>query len=377
MALGVRLDAGGRMPATAALDRVTARCGSVMRGVAGLVAVTAALLGLAPPVDPTVLVPVMAGLLCWSVFFTWAGWTYGLLPWVVTVEVLITSALCLFQRELVAGTLIGDSASWVGGLVTMTIVAVNLAWRAGPAVPAGLVVVVAHLYGSGAVAVAGIHVLQVGATAVLMSLLRKGAADADRELAAARDAEEKATVERERRRDERAQNSRMHGSVLATLMMIGAGGIGATSPMLRETAARHLADLDRMSEGGGTGPDHVPLHERLAAVAARSGLTVHTRLTPASVPWEVAEAFLEAVAEAIANVVRHANVTVAVVTLAVDGGEVVVEVRDRGMGFDVARVPDHRYGLRVSILARMEMVGGRGVVESGPQGTKITLRWAP
>ncbi|WP_157521736.1 sensor histidine kinase [Herbidospora cretacea] len=375
MALGVRLDAGGRMPATAALDRVTARCAAVMRGVAGVVAAAAALLALAPPVEAGVLVPVVAGLLCWSVFFLWAGWTRGLLPQVVVFEVLITSALCVFQRDLVAGTLIGDSASWVGGLVTMTIVVINLTWRAGPAVPAGLVVVAAHLIGSGAFAVAGIHVLQVVATALLMSLLRKGAADADAELAAARDAEEKATVERERRRDERAQNSRMHGSVLATLMMIGAGGIGATSPMLRETAARHLADLDRMSEGGGTGPDHVPLHDRLAAGAARSGLVVHTRLVPVSVPWEVGEAFLEAVAEALANVLRHANVTTATVTLTEDDGLVAVEVRDRGMGFDVAGVPDHRYGLRVSILARMEMVGGRGVVESGPQGTRVTLRW--
>lgn len=363
------------MPATAALDRVTARCAAVMRGVAGAVAAAAALLALAPPVEAGVLVPVVAGLLCWSVLFLWAGWTRGLLPQVVVAEVLITSALCVFQRDLVAGTLIGDSASWVGGLVTMTIVVINLTWRAGPAVPAGLVVVAAHLIGSGAVAVAGIHVLQVAATALLMSLLRKGAADADAELAAARDAEEKATVERERRRDERAQNSRMHGSVLATLMMIGAGGIGATSPMLRETAARHLADLDRMSQGGGAGPDHVPLHDRLAAGAARSGLVVHTRLVPVSVPWEVGEAFLEAVAEALANVLRHANVTTATVTLTEDDGLVAVEVRDRGMGFDVAGVPDHRYGLRVSILARMEMVGGRGVVESGPQGTRVILRW--
>ncbi len=363
------------MPATAALDRVTASCAAVIRGVAGVVAVAAALLGLAPPVDSAVLFPVVAGLLCWSVFFLWAGWTYGLLPQVIVSEVIITCALCVFQEELVAGTLSGDSASWVGGLVTMTIVAVNLAWRAQAAVPAGLLVVAAHLYGSGAFAVAGIHVLQVGAAALLMSLLRKGAANADGELAAAREAEEKATVERERRRDERAQNSRMHGSVLATLMMIGAGGIGATSPMLRETAARHLADLDRMSEGGGTGPDHVPLHERLAAGANRSGLAIHTRLVPVSVPWEVGEAFLEAVAEALANVLRHANVTTAAVTLTEDDGEVVVVVRDRGMGFNVARVPDHRYGLRVSILARMEMVGGRGMVESGPQGTRITLRW--
>jgi signal transduction histidine kinase len=52
---------------------------------------------------------------------------------------------------------------------------------------------------------------------------------------------------------------------------------------------------------------------------------------------------------------------------------IVVFVRDRGPGFDLAAVPDQRRGVRESIIGRMRRAGGRAVVRSTAAGTEIEL----
>ena len=55
-------------------------------------------------------------------------------------------------------------------------------------------------------------------------------------------------------------------------------------------------------------------------------------------------------------------------------GAVDVFVRDRGAGFDLAAVPEDRYGVRRSILDRMERHGGTAEVRSTPgEGTEVRL----
>ena len=54
-----------------------------------------------------------------------------------------------------------------------------------------------------------------------------------------------------------------------------------------------------------------------------------------------------------------------------------VFVRDRGRGFDPADVPEDRYGVRHSIIDRMQRHGGSAEVRSGPEaGTEVRLHLA-
>ncbi|GAA0977036.1 hypothetical protein GCM10009555_037590 [Acrocarpospora macrocephala] len=385
MAQGVGLlGSAGRAPAWVALNRVTARCASGMRGITGFVAGIAGLLSIAPPVATEWLLPAVAITFVWTGLFAWIAWRWGLAVWLVTGEILLTTVLCLLQDRLVAAELLAGGASWIAGVVTMTIVVVSLAWPPLAAVLGGLVVAVAHLVGAQAAGVAdggytaaGINIVQIGATAVLATLLRSAARAADKQLSQLRDFEQRATIEQERRTDERLQNSRMHGSFLATLMVIGAGGIRATSPMLRETAAAQLLELERIAQTTEPRTAFVALDQRVHEVAARAGLKVKEHLSPCAVPWFVADAFTEAVAEALANVLRHARTESAEVSLTTDDGQVRIEIVDHGTGFDRASVPDHRYGIRISIIERLEAVGGTADVTSDSQGTRVDLRWSP
>ena len=71
-----------------------------------------------------------------------------------------------------------------------------------------------------------------------------------------------------------------------------------------------------------------------------------------------ARAVDEAVAQCLVNVARHAGVAEVEIALGIGGGEVTVAVMDTGVGFDVHDVPLDRIGLRTSIRARIEQVGG-------------------
>jgi signal transduction histidine kinase len=58
----------------------------------------------------------------------------------------------------------------------------------------------------------------------------------------------------------------------------------------------------------------------------------------------------------------------------VEPADISVFVRDRGVGFDLASVPDDRLGIRRSIIERMERHGGSAVVRSEPgTGTQVEL----
>jgi signal transduction histidine kinase len=77
--------------------------------------------------------------------------------------------------------------------------------------------------------------------------------------------------------------------------------------------------------------------------------------------------------EALANVQRHAKAGRVWLSLGLDGGEVVVVVRDDGVGFDVAA---RRSGLGLqSIADRVDQEGGTWSIESTPgAGTQLTAR---
>ncbi|MFK4731217.1 hypothetical protein ROT00_16130 [Agromyces mediolanus] len=81
-----------------------------------------------------------------------------------------------------------------------------------------------------------------------------------------------------------------------------------------------------------------------------------------------------AVGQCLVNVARHAGVRSAEVMIGGGADELTVAVIDTGVGFDEARVPADRIGLRTSIRARVEHEGGTVRLWSKPGvGTTIVL----
>jgi hypothetical protein len=369
------------------LERTAARTAAGARGVVGLVAAVAAALGAAPPVSAAWLAPALAVELGWTALFLWRMWRGTRLPaWLVAGDVAITVALCLAQRHLVAGEALAGGASWVAGLVTMTIIVPAVVWRPAAAVPTGLVVAVAYLAGmrladpgQDVTVSLGIHLVQVLAIAVLMTLLRRSAASADGFLRESARADVALMVERLRREDELKQVGSVHETSLHTLTMVGLGTYDGPSATLREQASHDLSALDRLRDTPGREGVPIALDALLDEVAGRAtGLRVRRRLTHETVPGEVAESFARAVAEALSNVARHAGVREAELTSRRSGGEIRVEVADHGRGFDHDRLPPDRFGVRGSILDTMRALpnGGADII-SGGDGTRVTLWWRP
>ena len=85
-----------------------------------------------------------------------------------------------------------------------------------------------------------------------------------------------------------------------------------------------------------------------------------------------------AVAEAVMNVGKHSGSRRAVVFAQQrDDGSIFVSVKDEGCGFDVEGVDATRRGLRRSVVAPLEAVGGGAQVASRPgEGTEVRL-WVP
>lgn len=79
--------------------------------------------------------------------------------------------------------------------------------------------------------------------------------------------------------------------------------------------------------------------------------------------------------EAMANAAKFSGADEISVYAECDGDEVNVFVRDRGIGFDRATVPQERRGLAESIERRMARHGGDAEVRSTPgAGTEVELQ---
>ncbi|MEK9908076.1 MAG: ATP-binding protein, partial [Aquiluna sp.] len=92
---------------------------------------------------------------------------------------------------------------------------------------------------------------------------------------------------------------------------------------------------------------------------------------------EVAQALTEATLQALDNAIQHSQAKT--IELLLDSPEeysLVFEIVDDGIGFRLDRATRDRIGIRTSIQARVESVGGRAEIESAPgMGVKVSLRW--
>lgn len=184
----------------------------------------------------------------------------------------------------------------------------------------------------------------------------------------------------DRQEMERARQYRMlHDTVLSTLSALARGGIDTADPLVRSRCAadadylRSIISAGDTSAGNRLNGELAAIGRELAALGLRT--QVHCASVPVSLPTDVIQALTLATREALNNVVKHAGVTQAWVTATGDGATLTLAITDRGKGFDPATTGDGT-GLRESIGARIDEVGGRMTVDSEPgQGTTVELTW--
>src|SRR5680860_535217 len=184
--------------------------------------------------------------------------------------------------------------------------------------------------------------------------------------------EREARVRSEERADVAAH---LHDSVLQTLALIqrSAGDPGTVSRLAR-AQERDLRSwlFDARGEGATT------LAAALRAVAAEAedahGVPVEVVSVGAAPVTDEDRPLVLATREAIINAAKHSGAATVDVYAEATASGVEIFVRDRGAGFDPARVAEDRQGVRSSIIGRMERHGGSASVRSAPgEGTEVRL----
>lgn len=106
----------------------------------------------------------------------------------------------------------------------------------------------------------------------------------------------------------------------------------------------------------------------------RSALAAHTSLVEVDTNDKGKLAIYRLVQEALTNALRHAKAGRVWVSLSQDDAQILLSVRDDGLGFDTMAVPSGHHGL-LGMRYRMESLGGTLALRSSPgQGTEIEAR---
>jgi hypothetical protein len=297
-----------------------------------------------------------------------------------------------FVRVVVLSVVLGGEGQWVLTVLTTTLITWQWQWPLRVTVPAtaALLVVQVAVAGPGVLVRA---VLESVLARVAYELLRRSSRRVDLVRERAAEQSRAAAVALDRGRREREYLALLHDTAAATFLMAAHGGDPVA---VAAQARRDLVVLAERGEAEGT----VDLGAALAAVARDSGVAVRVSAEVVPVPAGVALAFVRAVRELLVNVERHAGTREAELTVsrgatvvgagggglvrggAAGGGRgfvpggVTAVIRDRGQGFAPGDVPEHRRGLRGSVVDRLRAVGGAAVIDSAPGGgTTARLVW--
>ena len=326
---------------------------------------------------------VVAGALlsAWSVFYAWRVYHRPSL-WVTVVDAFVLAVLALTTALLVPSDWLSSGKSWLVPFSTFACVAYQYyeRWLAGSL--AGLIVIAGMVVGTitgrpdgsviDGVITACWAVVVAGLARLLWTLVHRGGELADRKIAEAETARRQLRIAAMVRADERTSNRDLHDNAATTLLMVGLGEI---SPKIPSQAARDLELLRAPREGHL--PSRTDLCDLLTAACGDMPFPVVRRgAEQLLLPTKAALAFAGAAVEALTNVGRHSGAGRAEVHVFEADGEVTVEIRDTGRGFDPGRVPATRRGVRESIVGRMAEINGVATVESvAHRGTTVLLRW--
>ncbi len=226
-------------------------------------------------------------------------------------------------------------------------------------------------------------VLLGGAVSSLVRLSREGARRADEanSIAIANAVQQAQTdaIERERQRID----ALVHDHVLNTLLVAARAASEADQRSAAQAATEAIASL----ESAVTEQDSeikvtvLGLYRSLRKAALRASSDLQVEIISAGleeISVEIAQSVTEATLQAIDNALRHSNAKQIQLILGETEGEgIFVQVKDNGNGFNLDRLPKDRLGVRTSIQARMNSVGGRAKIFSEiGVGTTVELRWS-
>jgi signal transduction histidine kinase/phage shock protein PspC (stress-responsive transcriptional regulator) len=120
------------------------------------------------------------------------------------------------------------------------------------------------------------------------------------------------------------------------------------------------------------------LERIVAEVEDAHGITVEVVVVGDCALDDRLVATLQAAREAMVNAAKHAGTETISVYAEIELAKVTVFVRDRGRGFDVDAVPTDRFGVKESIIGRMERHGGKAFIRTSlGGGTEIRLEMVP
>jgi signal transduction histidine kinase len=322
-------------------------------------------------------------------------------PFFACMDSAVYLVLALGAQECVPPAVRDDAFSWL--VISMSGQLMVPAWYAPGALSLLLTLSSPASYLTGAMLPPVTNARTLAGAAVLLTIVglvhgygrrqlyrRAATADADLALADQSAREQYAVLCRniERREHERL----VHDTVLNTLTALARADYDDAPEALARCRQdvtlieSALGDPDALAEGAGRPARDLPSEVQAVVADMRArGLTVHVELEAATgltVPARVITAISNATREALSNVAKHAGTGEAWVQVHLwsDGAEVPcrvqVVVRDRGTGFDQARVDKTRLGLRRSIAERIADCGGQASVWSRPgRGTVVTLSW--
>ena len=186
-------------------------------------------------------------------------------------------------------------------------------------------------------------------------------------------------IERERSR----VDALVHDSVLTTLLVAANAHNPEQRRAASELASAAIAKLNEAKNAQQVVPETISVSSLFSALEqaasrAASDLVVHIEgATDAEVPSEVAAAVSEATIQSVTNSVQHAG-TVSNRELFLRGSArgFKVVIKDNGRGFRPSRIPKNRLGVRLSVIGRVEAVGGRVFFDTKPgEGTSVILEW--
>lgn len=171
------------------------------------------------------------------------------------------------------------------------------------------------------------------------------------------------------REEERAEMAaHLHDSVLQTLALIQ-NRAGASSEVARIARAQERELREWLYAGAGVADSDLATDLKDYAASLELDHPVRFDVVAVGSSTERSSGELAAAArEAMLNAARHAGGDVSVYIEGSTAG-VDVFIRDRGPGFDASRVPEHRLGVRESIIGRMRRAGGSATVGRGAGGT--------
>jgi len=175
----------------------------------------------------------------------------------------------------------------------------------------------------------------------------------------------------------------VHDSVLTTLLVAAKADDQSAqthAQELAETAIQKLVTADALMNTDET-ISVSSLFSALEVAIQRQSELVSVEIegsTDHLVPAEVADAVAESTLQALANSLNHAGAgaTVQVFLKGTARGFKIV-VKDNGRGFRPSRVPKNRLGLRLSIVGRVQAVGGKVFIDSKIGiGTNVIIEWS-